>query len=48
MYNYNINDVDFFPSSNLKDISFYLYCPSITDEQRSFLTKLIYENKGVS
>lgn len=47
MYNYNINDEEFIPSSNLNNLSFYLYCPSITEKQRSFLIKLIYQHKGV-
>lgn len=39
---------DFFPSSDLNNLSFYLYCPSITDEQRLIVTNRILENKGVS
>ena len=39
---------DFFPSSDLNNLSFYLYCPSITEEEKLHITKKILENKGVS
>lgn len=40
--------VDFFPSSNLKNLSFFLYCPSINDEEREEISKTILKYKGVS
>ena len=48
MNNDYYNNIDFFPSSDLNNLSFYLFCPSITDEQRSIVTNKILRNKGVS
>ena len=38
---------EFFPSSNLNNISFYFLCPTIKEEQKREISELIVKNKGV-
>jgi hypothetical protein len=39
---------EFFPSSHLDNLSFYLYCPSLNQEAKEEINKLILNNNGVS
>ena len=45
----NHNEItEFFPSSNLNNISFFLYCPSMNEEEKEEISNTILKNKGVS
>ena len=39
---------EFFPFSNLNNMSFYLYFPSYSDEEKEEISEIIHQNKGVS
>lgn len=39
---------DFFQSSDLKNLNFYIYCPSHNNENKEEITELIINNNGVS
>lgn len=48
MYNKKEEIIDFFPSSNLNNISFYIYCPNLKEQEKREISLLIIKNKGVS
>ena len=39
---------DFFQSSDLKNLNFYIYCPTHNNENKEEITELIINNNGVS
>ena len=39
---------EFFPSSNLNNISFYFHCPFLNEEEKREMSEIIIKNKGVS
>jgi hypothetical protein len=39
---------DFFFSSNLNNILFYIFCPTYSDEEKIKISDIIVHNKGVS
>lgn len=41
-------ELDFFPCSNLNNMSFYLYFPSYNNEEKKEVSDIILKNKGVS
>ena len=41
------NDFQFFPASNFNNLSFYLYCPNLKNEEKEKLKEIIIQNKGV-
>jgi hypothetical protein len=38
---------EFFPNSNLNNISFYIHCQNIKDEDKKEICECIINNKGV-
>ena len=45
----NVKEItEFFPSSNLNNISFYFHCPSLKEEDKRKMSEIIIKNKGVS
>ena len=40
--------IDFFPSSNLNNFSFYIHCPNLKEDEKREISLLIIKNKGVS
>ena len=46
----NCNELSsiFFSSSDLNNLSFYLYCPSFGPEKKEEITNIINNNNGVS
>ena len=38
---------EFFPNSNLNNLSFYIHCPNIKDEDKKEICECIINNKGV-
>ena len=38
---------DFFPSSNLNNLLFYIHCPNLIEKEKRELSSLIIKNKGV-
>ena len=48
MENNLLKPTEFFPSSNLNNMSFYLYLPSFTDEEKEIISKTIIYYKGLS
>jgi len=39
---------EFFPSSDLNNLSFYLYCPSLKSTEKEEICSMIQKNNGVS
>lgn len=39
---------EFFPSSDLNNLSFYLYCPSLKSNEKEEICSMILKNNGVS
>ena len=48
MENNLLKPTEFFPSSNLNNMSFYLHLPSFTDQEKEIISKIIKHYKGVS
>lgn len=44
----NDNLTEFFPSSKFKNQLFYLYCPSLQNQEKSKIYKSITKHQGVS